>query len=46
MELAFEVINLTNHANVMGIEYDDEYNEVGDQVGMPFLPTVNLTYRF
>ena len=46
LEYSFEVLNATARNNVQGYQYDDEYNKESDAVGLPIIPTFNLTYRF
>jgi hypothetical protein len=46
LESAFEVLNLTNHLNVTGIEYDDNYNKKRDVVNLGTLPTLSFTLRY
>ncbi|GDY13610.1 membrane protein [Planctomycetota bacterium] len=46
LELALEVINATNHKNVQGIEYDDQYKKKGESTGLPLLASLNATLRF
>jgi len=43
---SFELMNLTNHENISGINYDDDYNEVGYYKQLPLLPWFDLTYYF
>jgi len=45
-EWSFELMNVTNHENISGINYDDNYNEVGYYKQLPFLPWFDLTYYF
>jgi len=46
LEWSFEIMNLTDHENISGIEYDDDYNEVGRYKQLPLLPWFDLTYYF
>jgi len=46
LEWSFELMNATNHKNVTGITYDDDYNEDGETVDLPILPWFDVTYRF
>jgi len=46
LELSAEIINLTNHVNVNGIRYNSTYDQVGYTIGLPFVPSLNLTYRW
>ena len=46
LELSFELMNVTNHENVSDVRYDDEYNKVGYYKQLPFLPWIDMTYRF
>ena len=46
LEWSFELMNVTNHENISGINYDDNYNEVGYYKQLPFLPWFDLTYYF
>ena len=46
LEWSFEIMNVTNHANISGINYDDNYNEVGYYKQLPLLPWFDLTYYF
>ena len=46
LEWSFELMNLTNHENISGIRYDDNYEEVGYYKQLPFLPWFDVTYRF
>ena len=46
VEWSFEIMNLTNNENVSGINYDDEWNEIGYKTQLPILPWFDVTYRF
>ena len=46
VEISFELMNLTNHDNISDIRYDDEYKAVGYYRQLPFLPWIDITYRF
>lgn len=46
IEWSFEIMNLTNHDNITGINYDDNYNKEGVSKGLPLLPWFDVTYRF
>ncbi|MGB5964086.1 MAG: TonB-dependent receptor [Sulfurimonadaceae bacterium] len=46
LEWSFELMNVTNHENISGINYDDDYNEVGYYKQLPLLPWFDLTYYF
>jgi len=46
LEWSFELMNVTNHENISGINYDDNYNEVGYYKQLPLLPWFDLTYYF
>ena len=46
LEWSFEIMNVTNHDNVSGITYDDNYNEIGYYKQLPLLPWFDLTYYF
>ncbi len=46
LEWSFELMNLTNHENISGINYDDDYNVVGYTKQLPLLPWFDLTYYF
>ncbi len=46
LEWSFELMNVTNHGNVSGIRYDENYNKVGYYEELPFLPWIDITYRF
>jgi len=43
---SFELMNATNHENVTGIRYDDNYNVKGYMTQLPLLPWFDVTYRF
>jgi outer membrane receptor for ferrienterochelin and colicin len=45
-EWSFEIMNITNHENITGIEYDDNYNKEGYSKSLPLLPWLDITYRF
>ncbi len=46
LEVGVEILNLTNHANVIGIQYDDQYNKERDVTGIGLLPSLDVTVRF
>ena len=46
LEWSFEIMNITNHENISGINYDDNYNETGLAKQLPLLPWFDLTYYF
>ncbi len=46
LEWSFEIMNITNHDNISGINYDDNYNETGYTKQLPLLPWFDLTYYF
>jgi hypothetical protein len=46
LEMAFEIINATAHENVMGIEYDDEYQKEDYVTGIPFVPNFSITWHW
>lgn len=46
LEWSFEIMNITNHENISGITYDDNYNETGYAKQLPLLPWFDLTYYF
>ena len=46
VEVGIEILNLTNHKNVIGIEYDDQYRKERDVVGLGILPSLDVTVRF
>ena len=46
LEWSIELMNVTNHDNISGINYDDNYNEIGYYKQLPFLPWFDLTYHF
>jgi len=46
LEWSFELMNITNHENVLGYTYDDNYNKTGVKADLPFLPWFDVTYRF
>ncbi len=46
LEWSFELMNITNHTNVTGINYDDKYKIKGYSTALPLLPWFDVTYRF
>lgn len=46
LEWSFELMNITNHENVLGYTYDDNYNKTGVKADLPTLPWFDVTYRF
>ncbi len=46
LEWSFEIQNLTNHENITGIDYDDNYEVSGTSKSLPLLPWFDVTYRF
>lgn len=46
VEVGIELLNLTNHRNVIGIEYNDQYQKERDVTGLGFLPSLDVTVRF
>ncbi len=46
LEIGIEILNLTNHANVVGIQYNDEYEKERDVTGIGILPSLDATIRF
>ena len=46
LEWSFELMNVTNHKNISGIKYDDNYKVVGEYKQLPLLPWFDLTYYF
>ncbi len=46
VEVGLEVLNLTNHANVIGIQYNDQYVKESDVTGIGLLPSLDVTVRF
>ena len=46
LEWSFELMNITNHENVLGYTYDDNYNQTGVVADLPLLPWFDVTYRF
>jgi hypothetical protein len=46
VEIGAEILNLTNHTNVIGIEYNDQYQKERDVTGLGLLPSLDVTVRF
>ena len=46
LEFSFEIMNITNHSNIDGIRYNDDYTEKEYESSMPLLPWFDVTYRF
>jgi len=46
LEWSFEIMNITNHDNISGVNYDDNYNVTGYSKQLPLLPWFDLTYYF
>lgn len=46
IEVGLEILNITNHTNVIGIEYDDQYRKERDVTGLGVLPSLDVTVRF
>ena len=46
VEVGVEILNLTNHRNVIGIRYNDLYQKDRDMTGIGLLPSLDVTVRF
>ncbi len=46
VEVGVEIQNLTNHRNVIGIRYNDQYQKDRDMTGIGLLPSLDVTVRF
>jgi hypothetical protein len=46
VEVGIEILNLTNHRNVIGIQYNDQYEKERDVTGLGLLPSLDVTVRF
>ena len=46
LEWSFELMNITNHENVLGYTYSDNYDKTGVVTDLPLLPWFDVTYRF
>lgn len=46
IEVGVEILNLTNYTNVIGIQYNDQYEKERDITGLGFLPSLDVTVRF
>jgi hypothetical protein len=45
-EIGVEILNITNHTNVIGIQYTDQYEKDRDITGLGLLPSLDVTVRF
>jgi hypothetical protein len=45
-EIGVEILNITNHTNVIGIQYNDQYEKERDVTGLGILPSLDVTVRF